>query len=113
MTTPLLQDSALRQNILMGLGLDRLSAEEQEKALQALGTVIFQKVIIRVLELLPAERLSEFNRILESEEQVPGSLLSFLKKEIPNLDAVLSEEIAEFKRDSMEVMDAARMQAEM
>lgn len=111
--TPQTLDPALKQNILQALGFASMSAEDQERTLHVLGDIIFQKVMLKVVELLPAAEMDQLSAIMQSEDQTPGATLQFLKLHIPDFDAIVTAEVAEFKQDTLGVLEAARTQAEL
>jgi len=103
---------SLYKNILTEFGLDKLSPEDQEIALKQLGDVIFQKVSLKVVELLPPTDLDEFNKILQVPEESEAAL-EFLKTKIPNFATVVNEIIAEFKEEMSELAQVAKTQAQI
>lgn len=113
MAVPSQLDHALMGNLLTTLGLDTLEPAEQERALQAIGDLLFQKIVFRVMEVLPVELLPQFDQALRAEERTPGSALQFLQTHIPEFDALVTAEVAAFKEDATDVMNAARLQAEL
>ena len=106
-------DPALTQNLLTTFGFTSLTLEEQERALKSIGDIVFQKVMLKVVEVLQPKDLEQFNIVLQAEDQNPGSTLQFLKSHISDFDALVTAEVAEFKQDASDVMDAARRQAEL
>lgn len=91
--------AALFQNIITLFKLESLSAEEQEKAIEKIGDIVFQRVILKITELLTPEQLERLNEALQKEEQEPGSILQCLQSNVPNLSQVVNNEIIEFKSE--------------
>ena len=95
-------DQILRKNIIKDLELDKLPAEEQEKALLSMGRIIFQSVMIRVLEKLNEKDKEEFEKMLSEKPADGDAILIFLQSRIPNINEIINEEIALFKRESVD-----------
>ncbi len=97
----------LDQNIIEYLGINNLDEEVREKTLLRVGKVIYQAVIMRVVELLDDEAQTKFSELLDeigSNEKRQDEILEFLQKEIPNLDEIVKEEITKIKEKTVSVM---------
>lgn len=93
-------------NFLQDLGINDLTDDKKTSLLLDIGRIIQQNVIIRVLDELKEEDKNEFEKLLESKANDQQAILSFLQSKIPNLDAIVGEEIDNFKSESKEVMSA-------
>ena len=94
----------LKQNIIKELGLDELSQEKQEEILLEVGSVIFQGVLIRVMELLSVEDQTAFGKLVEEKPDDREGLLNFLQEKVPNMNDIVKEEVAKFKQESVDLM---------
>lgn len=99
-------DDALRANLMSELGLDKIPEKDREAALLKIGEIIFKSVLIRILDTLNDAGRQEFDTFLSNKnnQKDPDALYDFLKAKVPNLDELVSEEIAAFKRETLEVM---------
>ncbi len=95
----------LQQNIIQELSLDVLPEKEQEEAILRIGRIIFQAVLIRVMEELSTREKNEFDKLLREKPDDEKAILDFLKSKIPNLDEIVNEEVAAFKKESLEFME--------
>ncbi len=96
-------DSELRKAIVKELGLEALSPADQDSAIERIGAVVFQKVLMRAFEQLSdADRL-ELEKAV-SDPSKPEVLFTFLQAKVPNFDQLIKEELANFKADAAEVM---------
>lgn len=86
------------------LGLDALPQDQQERALQSISKVIFQSVIIKLLEKMSEEDVTEFEKMMEANMDNEEVVLSFLQSKFPDLDNIVSEEIAKFKQEGVDFM---------
>ncbi len=100
--------SFLTQDISKELGLEGLSAEEQQKTLQKVGDIIFQRVMMRVIEELGEDAKSELDKLMDVNKNDAGAMLDFLRSRLSNFDALVAEEVAGFKKETLEVMRAAK-----
>lgn len=94
----------LKQNIIKELGIDILPEKEQEEALLRIGRIIFQSVLIRVMEQLNAKEKDQFTKLLTEKPDDEKAILDFLKSKIPNLNEIVNEEVASFKKESLDFM---------
>lgn len=101
--TPILQE-----NIIKNLGLDSLPGKEQEEALQSIGRIIFQSVLIRTMEELDGAGKDEFEKILTERPNDESAILGFLQTKIPNFDEIVNDEVAKFKQESVDFMKAIK-----
>jgi len=100
-------DNLFNENIISHLGLEHLDPAKQEETLLRIGKIIYQAIMLRVVDLLNEEDQKEFEKIIDAEggEGEKGeAMISFLKSKISNLDEIAKEEIAKFKEETMNVM---------
>lgn len=88
------------------LGIDVLPPAEQEAALETMGKIIFQAVLMRAVEELKDEDKDEFERVLGNAEGDEDAVFNFLKAKLPDIDSVVEEEVAKFKQASVDFMNA-------
>lgn len=98
-------DKYLKANLITALGIDKLPAEKQADLLLKIGDVLYQAVIGRVIEELSEEDREAFDRVLTEKKDDEDAVFNFLQAKLPNLDEIVNEEIAEFKKDSLETME--------
>ncbi len=99
----------IKDNLIKDLGLDLLPEEDQEQALLTVGRIIFQSVLIRVLERLSEKEKTEFEKILKEKQDDEEAVYAFLQEKIPNLNDVVTEEVAKFKTDAGEMMKGMKV----
>jgi hypothetical protein len=89
-------DSLLSRDLFKELNLESLSSEERAGMLGEMGKVALEGIWLRVIENLSAEDQVAFEKILEENESAEA-MMAFLTAKIPNLEAIVKEEIANFK----------------
>ncbi len=94
----------LHQNIIKELGLDMLPEKEQQEALLRVGKIIFQSVLIRVMEELNTKGKNQLTKLLTEKPDDEKIILDFLKSKIPDLNKIVNEEIIHFKQESLGFM---------
>ena len=97
-------NNILHQNIIKDLGLDTLSEKEQEEALLKIGKIIFQSILIKVIEKLDDNEIDNFTELLEKNPNDEKVILDFLQAKIPNFNELVNNEVANFKKESMDFM---------
>lgn len=98
----------LQKNIISDLGLGKLPEKEQEEALQSIGRIIFQAVLIRTMEELDEKSKDEFEKILTEKPNDESAILEFLQTKIPNLNEIVNDEVSKFKQESVDFMKAIK-----
>ena len=94
----------LKKNIIEDLGLDKLPQKDQEEMLLMIGRLIFQGVIIRVMSLLSEKDKDDFDKLLSEKIEDEEAVLKFLESCVPNLNEIINDEVASFKKESGEFM---------
>lgn len=94
-----------KQNIIKSLGIDTLPEKEQEEVLLKVGTIIFQSVLARVMDVLEPEEKDQFTKILTEKPDDEKAIMEFLESKVSNLDEIVNEEVANFKKESLDFMD--------
>lgn len=97
-------DNILKQNIINNLGISALPQEEQEEAMTRIGNIIFQGVLIRIIEVMSDSDKDEFEKVLSEKNGESEAVLEFLRLKIPNLNEIVNEEVAKFKQESVNFM---------
>lgn len=97
-------NTILQKNIIKDLGLENLSEKEQEETLLSIGRIIFQSVIIKVIEELDEAGKDEFEKILAEKPNDEEAILNFLRSKLPNLDEIVNDEVSKFKQESVDFM---------
>lgn len=100
--------NAVSQNIIQALGIDKLPEEEQNEVLMGISRVVYQNIMLRVIDEIKEEDKDEFDTFLEKNPDDQEAIYEFLKSKIPNLDAIAAEEVEKFQKDSMNVASAMK-----
>jgi hypothetical protein len=82
-----------------------LPPEEQEAAFARIGGIIFQKVMLRAVDILEEKDQEEMDRVIAANPENGAAIFEFLQAKIPGFDKIVSEEAASFKNDALGVMD--------
>lgn len=94
----------LQKNIIKDLGIENLPEKEQEEILLSIGRIIFQSVLIRVMDELTEKEKDKFEKILTEKQNDEKAILGFLQEKVPNLNEIVNEEVAKFKQESVDFM---------
>ena len=92
----------IRKKVMQELGLEKLTPERQEEMLLTIGKLIFQGVLIRVMGLLSEKDKDDFDKLLMEKVEDEEAVFNFLKNKIPNLNELVDEEVASFKKELAE-----------
>ncbi|MEK7160922.1 MAG: DUF5663 domain-containing protein [Patescibacteria group bacterium] len=94
----------LQQDILKELGINQLPVERQEEILVAMTEVLIKRLTLRVLENLSDAQQEEFEAVCATNDQ--EKVQAFLAANMPNYEQAVQEEIAVFKKEMKETVDA-------
>jgi len=95
--------NTINNNIIKILGIDALPVEQQKEAMERLGAIVYQEVMLRVLDIMSEEDKDEFEKIIERNAD-PEVMFTFLSGKVPNLDAIVTEEAEKFRTESADIM---------
>ncbi len=84
-------------------GLDRLPPDKRDEALAQIGRIIYQGVLIRALDRLSEQDQRDFERLLNDHPDDEQVLTDFLEHRVPDLDAIIQDEIAQFRSDAASI----------
>ncbi len=94
----------VNDNIIKILGIDVLPIEQQKEAMEKMGALVYQEVMLRVLDVMSEEDKDAFEKLL-SENPNPEAMFAFLDEKVPNIDAIVSEEAEKIREESAEIMN--------
>ena len=94
LTTPPLKDL-----IIPFFDLQDFTEEQQEQATQSLTRIIFQKLLIKVWDILPEDERKELADKIESEKGDGSTVFQYLENKVPNLFVIIREEMEKLKAD--------------
>ena len=79
--------------------LDKMPPEKGAEMLDRLAKLVFQAVLVRVLPMLSEQDLSEYEKIIDGNQE-GNALFSFLNEKIPEFNKIVTEE-AEILKNEM------------
>ena len=91
-------------DIIAELGLDFLPAGDRTRVAERIGSVIYQAVLLRVLDELTNEKEEEFERLLAKDPDDMKAVFAFFRENVTDFDGIVEEEIARFKAESVELL---------
>ena len=97
-------DTILKKDLMKALGADSLPEEEQAKMVEEVGRVVYERIISRISPLLSVTEKEAFQQILENPNEDDSVVFEYLNSKIPNLEAIVQEEVVSFKETSLNVM---------
>lgn len=93
----------IKENIIKDLELDKLSEKEKEDRLIQVGDIIYQNVLMRVIETMSDKDQDEFEKILDNDGK-PEDIFTFLNNKVPNFEQIINEEAIKFKNKTSDIM---------
>lgn len=89
--------------------LTGLSDEEKVDILKKMGTVLYQRVLLRAFEVLSDKKKEELDKIIGDDSFSQETLLTFFKQEIPNFEDVITEETEKISTDFISLLNNKKM----
>ncbi len=99
--------NSLQEKIKQELGINNLPQVKQDEIITKIGELIFQGIMIQVVEGLSENDQDEFSDLLDEIQEKPDSgekLMNFLQERVPNLNTIVKNEVNRFRKDSLEIM---------
>lgn len=93
----------INKNIVTTLGINLLPVEKQKEVMERLGAIVYQEVMLRVLDILNEEDKDEFEKLIEKNPD-PENVFSWLAVKIPNIDEIVGEESDKLRKESVEII---------
>lgn len=72
--------------------------QDEQKIVEQINTIVLLRLKSLIVENLKKEDVPQFEQIIESNN--PNLLLSFAAKKIPNLSALISQEIESIRNET-------------
>jgi hypothetical protein len=93
----------INKNIVLILGINTLPVEKQKEAMERLGAIVYQEVMLRVLDILTEEDKDEFEKLIEKDPN-PEKLFEYLFDKLPNFEEIVKEEAEKLREESAEII---------
>ena len=93
----------INNNIIKILGIDALPEAEQKEAMEKLGALVYQEVMLRVLDIMSEEDKDAFEKLIEKNPD-PEIMFAYLSEKVPNIDTIVSEEAQKLREESANIM---------
>ena len=93
----------IKKNISTVLNIDNLPEEKREQILTDVGGIIFQNVLMRVLENMPEKEQDEFEALLDKNAD-SEEVFEFLNSKTQNFPKIIEEEALKFKDKASRIM---------
>jgi len=87
------------------LHLEHLSEEEQSQVIEAVGTMLYQRVLARVFSELPADQHTKLQQLIEAD--LENEITALISKYLPNIDEVVNTELTNALAEYKEALASA------
>jgi hypothetical protein len=85
------------KNIISLLGIETLPDEQKLAIVDKVTTLVEKRLLVKIFESLDGLRQTEFSELLEKSDQ--AALQDFLGRNVPNMDQMAEQEIAQVKTE--------------
>src|SRR5512142_757516 len=87
-----------KKQIALDFGLSKMRAEEQEKMIERIGTLLFEAVVERAVDRMDVQTVNDFEDLLGQAGNDYQKVLDFLKGRVTGFGEIVSDELARLKR---------------
>jgi len=91
-----------QNEIVKSFGLEEYPEDLQEMFLIQFGGILFQALMLRGVEEVPADAMDEFDALL-SENPDPQDVFAFFEKNISNFEKIIAEVVTSLKKRSADI----------
>ena len=100
-------NSLLEENLVAAFHLDLLTETKRREALEHIGRIVYERILLRVLAELTEEQKDAFDQLLAKKSKDSDAIFEFLNSTLPNLEQLVNEEIVKFKQSAAGIAAAA------
>lgn len=91
-----------QNEIVKSFGLEEYPEELQESFLIQFGGILFQALMLRGVEEIPAEAMDDFDELIGTNPE-PQEVFAFFEKNIQNFEKIIAEVVTSLKKRSDEI----------
>lgn len=93
----------IQKNISDTLELENLPLEERQEVILRVGALVYQNVLMRVMEIMTEKDQDEFEKLLDKSAG-PEEIFTFLKDRVEDFEKIIKEEALKFKDKASDIM---------
>jgi len=90
------------KDLIEELHFDSLPLEKQEELIMRMSEVVYDRAILKVLEVLTAEESVKLTSLLGEEKQQEAG--DFLVEKVPGFDEIIKKEIMDFQQEILQTV---------
>jgi hypothetical protein len=89
----------MRETMVSEWGLQGLSAEEQDTAIDKIGSILYQSILLRAAEVMDDATAAEFESYTASKgaDMDAATALDWMRERVPGFDQIMAEETKKLK----------------
>lgn len=95
----------IQNSIMSEFGFDNLPEDQQAELYQRIGAVLFQGIMISVLDQMSDEEQEALDKFLGEHPEDPEALMGYLKEHVPDFDRIAADEVARFRASAQDFKD--------
>ncbi|MEK7596320.1 MAG: hypothetical protein AAB564_02115 [Patescibacteria group bacterium] len=104
--SPTVLNKYLKADLFKELGMEILNSEEKASYIEAIGDVVNRRLIIRLMKEMDDGQKERLDKVLTEHPNNNLMLGQFLKLEMPNLQSIINEETAAYKKELIDTFNA-------
>lgn len=93
----------IHTTVIETFGLQDYPPELQEAFLEQFGDILFQALLLKGAESVPAEHIGAFDALIQTDPE-PGEVFEFFEQHIPRFESMVSDVVTELRKRSDEIV---------
>ena len=94
----------INKKIVEVFGINTLSEGKQREAMQKIGPLVCQEVLVKAMEIMNEEDRSAFEKLVE-ENNNPEEMFVYLAEKVPTIYDIASQEIEKLKAENGDLLE--------
>ena len=86
------------KKIANDFGLENMDSREQERMIEKIGTLLFESVIERAVDVMDESVMNDFENTVTNAGSDYQKVIDFLKSKVPDFDKIVTDEMSRLKR---------------
>ncbi len=95
--------NTINNTIITTLGINALPVDQQKEAIERLGGLVYQEVMLRVVDQMEEADKDEFEKLLATNPD-PETMFEFIAEKVPEVDTIVKEEAEKLRGEASEIM---------
>jgi hypothetical protein len=88
----------INKKIIGILEIDELPIDQQKRAMEELGPIVYQEIMVRVLDKMNEEDRKGFEELIAKDPD-PETMFAYLSEKVPDVEQIAEEEAEKLQKE--------------